>query len=311
MKKEEFRQVAKALSGIILNNVKITKGRSHQAALFDESNGLKEKIDLIDRTLEMLRIETRHMENRLKFEDFIQGSARIVGNTLHYTEPEKRINMGSGTAPLRLQSKLLLFLLYRHNQRGLKVYDIIDGFIKAIWDSLDILDFKKTKTGVTRCFTNTRFAANTLRAYGLLEFTKREAYKTWVLSLPGCLVASKLMESPSWNVPYIDKKWDFDLHPDIRIAFQELKSYDFFVQRMASICTANAQVFNEEKEGAKRAYTLLRRYSKILHDDSLAKQERKKHCSGLLKRVEQEPEIRRFYEEFLRCLKAGDLLMTK
>ena len=144
-----------------------------------------------------------------------------------------------------------------------------------------------------------------------LKFTKGEAYKTWVLSLPGDLVASKLMESPNWNIPEIDKKWHFDLHPDIRIAFQKLDSYNVFVQRMASICKANARVFDEAKEGSKLAYTMLYEYSEILRNESLPKQERRKRCARMLKRMEQQPEIRKFYEDFLRCLKIGDLLMTK
>ena len=119
------------------------------------------------------------------------------------------------------------------------------------------------------------------------------------------------MESPNWKIPKIDKKWHFDLHPDIRIAFQELKSYSLFVQRMASICKANARVFDEAKEVAKMAYTMLYEYAEILRNESLSKQERRNRCARMLKRMEQQPEIRRFYERFLRCLEIGDLLMTK
>lgn len=124
MEKKEYKQLARVLTDVILKNVSITKNRGRQGSLFEEPNGLKEKIDLVDRTLEILRIENRYLENKLNIEDVIQGSIKIKGNILHYTEPEKQKNMGSGISPLRLQPKLLLFLLYRHIQKDIQVYDI-------------------------------------------------------------------------------------------------------------------------------------------------------------------------------------------
>ena len=96
-----------------------------------------------------------------------------------------------------------MYLLYRHNNKEQKVYDIIENFIKLIWNQLKLLDFEKTKTGVMRCFTNTRFSANKLREYGMLKFTKHEAYKTWVLSFTGIMVASKFLKDGEWGKPLI------------------------------------------------------------------------------------------------------------
>jgi hypothetical protein len=272
---------------------------------------LRDKIDLLDRVLEVLRIEIRHVENKIRFEEFIQGSVGIGEKGLHYVWPEKVKALGSGTVPIRLQPKLLLYLLYRHQRNSIPVYEIIDSFINTIWESLDILDFKRTQTGVLRCFTNTRFAANTLRAYGLLKYTKEEAYKTWTLSLPGYLVASKMMESPNWNIPEIDKKWHFDLHPDIRIAFQELNSYGAFVQRLLSICRVNTRIFEEAEDISKRAYSLVQEYSATLQNESFSRIERRKRCLTFVKRLEQEPAIQMFHDQFMKCLKTGDLLVTK
>ena len=131
---------------------------------------------------------------------FTQGNVQVGDGGLHFIAPKKIERYGSGTPPIQLQPKLLLYLFYRNFGGEMQVYDIIDTFIKLIWDQLTLLDFKKTQTGVTRRFTNTRFAANTLRAYGLLKFTKREAYKTWMLSLSGLLVASALAAKGNWEL---------------------------------------------------------------------------------------------------------------
>ena len=163
-----------------------------------------------------------------------------------------------------------------------------------------------------RCFTNTRFAALTLRDYGLLRFTKKEAYKTWVLSLPGILVASKVMEGNNWEVPpVIQGQYHFDLHPDIRNAFKELQTYDKFVQRMTAVCKPGAKVFKDYQEGSKRSYSLMADYWQILQDSSISAIDRKKKSTAKLKQIDQDAEIHDFFSSFSSCLKMGDLLNTR
>ena len=159
----------------------------------NQSNDITSKIDFLERALELLRYKNRHLKNKLGFEKFIQGQVFEKDGNIAYTSPEKYLSVDSGTKPIRLQTKLLMFLLLNHN-KSFEVFSIIENFIYEIWGQLTFLDFKKTKTGVTRCFTNTRFAANTLRDYGLLKFTKKEAYKTWTLFLYGFLVAADVLD---------------------------------------------------------------------------------------------------------------------
>ncbi len=154
----------------------------------------------------MLRIEKRQLNNNLAFSDFIQGNLEFKNNQIHFTPPLKPRTRGFGTRPVYLQPKLLIYLLFRHGKSDNQVYDIIKNFVRVIWDDLDDLDFEKTKTGVFRCFTNTRFAANTLRDYGLLKFTKKEAFKTWVLSFTGVMVASKFVRDGAWHKPLFVSK---------------------------------------------------------------------------------------------------------
>lgn len=275
-------------------------------------NGLQLKIDFLERTLEILRIEMKHLENNLSMEEFVQGNIELNENGIIFIASNKLRGMGSGTKPITLQPKLLLYLLYRHDNGYGSVYDIIDNFIRVIWNYLNVLDFKKTRTGVLRCFTNTRFAALTLRDYGLLRFTKKEAYKTWVLSLPGILVASKVMEAKNWEIPpVVQGEYHFDLHPDIRNAFEDLQTYDKFVQRLTVVCKPETTVFKDYQEGSKRSYSLMVDYWQILQNSSISAIDRKRKSTAKLKQIEQDSEIRIFFNAFSSCLKVGDLLITK
>ena len=296
-----------ALSDTLLEIIEKYVRSSGYINHYEGADTIQYKIDLLERTLEILRIKIKHLENNLPMEDFIQGRLEIDDNCLHYIVPKEPETMGSGTAPILLQPKLLMFLLFRHHRGYYKVYDIIDSFIHTLWDYLEPLDFKRTRTGVIRCFTNTRFAANTLRQYGLLKFTKREAYKTWVLSLPGILVASKLVENPNLEMPPIEGKTRFDLHPDIRRTFGALINYNAFVQRLASVSRAGTRLFEDFKEVSLRAYSLLQRYWTVLQDESLSKTDRKTESLKRLEEIEQDDGIREFYDKFSRSLKVGDL----
>jgi hypothetical protein len=102
---------------------------------------------------------------------------------------------------------LLMFLLVRSSDdftKGRKnvtqepVFDIITRYVDEIKSNLSLSDFVRTKTGAVRSFTNTRFAARRLRELGMLKYTRREAFKTWELSISGIIVASTLYE-PGWR----------------------------------------------------------------------------------------------------------------
>src|ERR1043166_4286303 len=142
---------------------------------FDGKPPLDVKVALLSRVLEQLTHERQIPDDVVEFETYTQSTVFADSGQLFITAPELQQHLGSGTAPIQLQSPLLLFLLLHHRDR-FRILDIITHFISKLRPHLSYLDFKKTKTGVTRCFTNTRFAARVLRAYGLLKFTQREAY---------------------------------------------------------------------------------------------------------------------------------------
>jgi len=274
-----------------------------------DCENFKDKLDILDRALESLRVKYRYIENKLPLEMFVQGQALKDKSTLRYCFPPKYDVLGSGTPPIQLQPMLLLFLLIYH-KRSYHIYDIISGFIEKIWDQLEFLDFKKTQTGVVRCFTNTRFAANTLRDYGLLKFTRNEAYKTWVLSLPGFLVASKVLEEcgGNWELPEVEKKLHFDLHNKIFTVWTDLRTYDAMVERLTYICEPNTQVFRTFEDVLRSAYDLLGSYWRVIQDGTKSIKERKQTSKEHIKRLEKMPEIEQFYIEFSKCVDVKRLL---
>jgi len=247
----------------------------------NRTNDITTKIDFLDRALELLRYKNKHLENKLEFEIFIQGQVFKNDGNIAYTSPEKYLPVDSGTRPIRLQAKLLMFLLLNHN-KSFEVYRIIENFIHEIWDQLTFLDFKKTKTGVTRCFTNTRFAANTLRDYGLLKFTKKEAYKTWTLSLFGFLVAADVLDKNlDWELSSVNKDYRFALNRDILNSCNDLKSYDDFVKKLQSICNPSSfyDIYQTFDYVFKEAFQLLDSYLEIIKDRKLSeKRGRKRVC---------------------------------
>ena len=289
-------------------NIEELKGwlqRSCSLILPNTPNEIQSKIDILDRTIQYLRIKCRYLDNKhRKYEEFIQGQVCIENDSLQYLPPERVINQGSGTKPILLQPKLLIFLLLNHS-KNLKVYDIIEGFINEIWDYISDLDFKRTQTGVVRCFTNTRFAANTLRDYGLLKFTKKEAFKTWTLSLYGFLVASKVMqENLTWNISKINNHYKYDLHPEINISKNQIATYEDYVKMLSAICEPKRalNLFETFESILKEAYKLLDVYWSMTRQPEITKQERQKESFEIIKKLESHPLIESFYNELSSCI---------
>lgn len=311
MEKADWDKITSQFADIIDQNVQIDIPNTQLKFFNNKQDKLELKIDLIEKIIELVKIKNKHIDNNLPIEYLLQGALTINKESIHFYGSSQTLDLGSGTKPILLQPKLLLFLLYRHDRGYYEIYSIIEDFIKTIWDSLEPLDFKKTKTGVFRCFTNTRFAANTLRKYGLLKYTRKQAYKTWILSLPGLIVASKLMENPDWSLSIIEKDWSCELHPDIRHAFKDLKNYEAFVKRMMTICKEKHDAFEEFKAESLRAYVLLDRYWSILNADSLNRKEIEKESMKVSKEIEQDLGIELFYNHFCNLIKVGDILSQK
>lgn len=176
---------------------------------------------------------------------------------------------------------------------------------------MTFLDFKKTKTGVTRCFTNTRFAAHVLRDYGFLKFTRREAFKTWELSLSGFLVGADILErrnrsqSP-WEVSAINKDVKLDLATEIYIASDGLQNFDDFIRNLSSICAPDVEIFKTFGPALTQAFDLLQSYWLIIKDPSKSQQERRKASLDRIKALDALGGT--FLNELARCIQINDAL---
>jgi hypothetical protein len=147
-----------------------------------------------------------------------------------------------------------------------------------------------------------------LRDYGLLKFTKKEAYKTWILSLPGFLVASKVLENGNWKIAEDEKEYDSDLHPEIHTAFVNLHTYDDFVSRLTYVCMPNIEMFSTFEEVLRKAHALLNNYWRAIKDPSLNQKERKEESLKRIEQIENLPQIEKFYKEFSTCLNIEKLI---
>lgn len=270
------------------------------------------KIAMLTFVLEQLKHERRSPDGLMDFEEYVESRVFPDLDRLVIAAPPSFRNPGTGVAAIRLQSPLLLFLLLYHRERY-PILEIIRLFTEKIRDQLTYLDFKKTKTGVTRCFTNTRFAANVLRAYGLLRYSRREAYKTWELSLTGFLAAAEIYRNrcrtdKPWQVPERDHQGSMVLSPDILKAYNRVESYEQLVRQLSIICKPDAEIFESFKPVLGQAHALLREYWQILNDDEMKKVDRQKASAEMIKRLEQAGIGDKFYEEFSQCIQVNELL---
>lgn len=216
----------------------------------------KEKLDVLDRAVEWLRLELRHGRNQLDMDVFLRSYIAPSNATLGFACAAPALNDDKGTAPLHLQPKLLLFLLLYHRE-GAAPLEVIDGLIAKILPELRPSDFVRTKTGVTRCYTNTRFAAGILRNYGFLRYTQKERYKAWVLTLPGIIVAAHFLKTDGWKIPDTRKEADKDLHRGIYQSLSVVENYKLFVDTLSSLLRHDCEVFETFGPALKEAFALL------------------------------------------------------
>jgi len=263
----------------------------------EQPTDMRTKIDIIARALDLLRREKRHLDNHLPLAEFLQRGIDVVDNALVYPSPDRGSSPPEWVHPIRFQPPLLVLLLI-HHRRSHPVYSLIEALIHTLWDSLGPLDFERTRTGVIRCFTNTRFAALVLRDCGLLKSTRKEAYKTWVLSLPGFAVGSELLLSPDrLGLGPPAERLTRELHPKIRDALGCLHDYEAFVRALVRICRPNVSLFQTFRPSLKEAHVLLDEYRAALQATSLGHRQRLERTQSCIDRLERLPGIEEFYRE--------------
>jgi hypothetical protein len=168
----------------------------------------------------------------------------------------------------------------------------------------------KTKTGVIRCYTNTRFAANKLRDYGLLKFTQKEAFKVWTLSLPGVLVAALTLQANGGRVDMRPAVPFSGLHPQILKAVKQVNEFSSLVDYLKCLCEPNTDIFDRLEPILKNADKLLVEYWRVLQNGQMATKQRSQASLDYTRRLEQIPDYSTFMQQLSDAIQI-DLLLQK
>ena len=94
----------------------------------------------------------------------------------------------------------------------------------------------------------------------------------------------------------------------IQTALTSLQTYDGFVNRLASVCKPNVEVFETFEDVLEKAYGLLNDYWEAIQRPSLSQKERKEESLKRVKQIENLPRIEEFYKEFSTCLNIEKLI---
>src|SRR3989338_5206758 len=257
--KEKFE---KFINSSILLDLKVTD---------DIKDTTANRMRILEKLIDLYRFHSADPETKISLNDvlsldidFIEnGKIRIIG---------KKSQSGDKgfLRPHDLELPLLLFLLVY--EEGGDVYSVITNFIDEIKPILKPLDFEKAKIGAPRCFTNTRFAAQTLRDYGLLKFTKEEAFRTWKLSFLGIAVAS-LIYHPDWLSDF--KRTDYALYGHeysklprtISTAINLICNRDEFVKRIRDVIRSSRVNTPFTPQALRDLHGLIGRYEDAVQND--------------------------------------------
>lgn len=267
----------------------------------------EQKIDLLARLVEQWRIERFKLENTIGMEDALNMEWMIHEDRVFVRRPEVQYSFGTGTPPLHLQRRLIEQLLIDHGQRR-SVLGLIDDFIERIHTELHPVDFKRTSTGVIRCYTNTRFAAKKLREAGLLKYTYKEAYKIWLLTLPGFIVAAKSIKGVLPPIDRCDKQGGLGLDTFIHECQESVEDYHQFVETLASLCAPDKDIFSSFKPTLSRCHAHLRRYWATLNDQTLKASDARRISMEFIHMVDQTEGYGEFIEEFSASIQLERLI---
>ncbi len=277
---------------------------------------IKLKLGLLERMIERWRIHQHELENSIPFEEFLSWVCWIDDGRLNFSQRQGSLPAsGTGIPPVRYQRTLLVYLLLHHQRRNRRVpvLDIIREFISDVRSHLSPEDFKKTDTGVIRCFTNTRFAANKLRQFGLLKYTRHEAFKTWTLSLPGIIIAARALQDSNWKIPDFQHQSLsglalFGLDPFIASSASSVKDFSAVVSALSALCGPNVKVFETFNGVLTEALALLQQYWSVLKDPKLTHKERSARSLACCHALECLPLFDQFVDEFVDCIQIEELL---
>lgn len=299
MEQDNRKQLLDDLEGLV-DRLILDKG-------FPEPLTAKQKIDLLERLTEQWRIGKFQLKNELLMEDALDLNWLIQSDRIIVSRPEVMHWFGSGTSPVHLQRRLIEHLLIDHG-RTHTVLGVIDTFIARIRRELEPVDFKRTSTGVMRCYTNTRFAAKKLRDVGLLKFTQKEAFKMWLLTLPGFVVAARSYRTTMPPIRECNKMGGIGLDKFLHDCQESVATYPDFVEALASLCEPDVDIFSSFKPTLKRCHEHLHRYWDVLNDMDMKSADVAKRSGQFIRLIDQTEGYGRFIEEFSASIQSDRLI---
>lgn len=153
--------------------------------------------ELIQRKL----IQLEYQINLLRFKLKIIDDPELRLNDKENFDYVSKFSHQNAFTKFHLVFPLLLYLLQNHKKRE-SAYLASIGFMNENVNFLREGDFAKLMTGSQRFITNTRFAADILRHYGLIRSDKKVFYKVWELSLSGLIFASNIYKNLSESISF-------------------------------------------------------------------------------------------------------------
>jgi len=172
------------------------------------------------RLLDEIQIRLKHLEYQswlLKYKLKIIENPNSREIQERFSKYERLFGHYNAYTKYHLIIPLMLYLLIHHKENKPALETSL-SFMNDCKEFLKEGDFAKTKTGVQRFITNTRFASLELRRFGLLRSDDKHYYHIWELSLFGILIAGSI---------YFDYRYLMRDHLFKEIVHKE-KAYQFF-----------------------------------------------------------------------------------
>jgi len=177
----------------------------------------------------------------------------------HWSEPEKP-NSPHGHGRFHLAFPLLKFI-FKNRDKPWGVHSMTRAFIRENHERWTPFDLARTSTGAVRLETNIKMAAHHLRRYGLLLFTKDEAFKRWRLSVLGIVVADRIPDKVMWFDKQGNGSWEWNFFRTARHIISDVHEIPQLIESLERYAKLEVEGFWEEREAflsrTMRAITLL------------------------------------------------------
>lgn len=162
-------------------------------------------LEEIELQLKLLEYQSWNLKYKLR----IIENPNLSKEHQQLKEYESLFGYSNAYSKYHLIMPLMIYLLVNH-RRNWSALQTSLNFMKDCEAFLKEGDFAKTKTGVQRFITNTRFASLELRRFGLLRSDDKHYYHTWELSLFGILIAGSIYFDYKYSLADNYFKTNFD-----------------------------------------------------------------------------------------------------